>query len=133
MYEIELTTNDKYYDAYYFKTKNENNQTLQLDIIDSTSSELSTFKTYYISFSINTKRKHGYQYLKQTGKDGIKSLIWAKKCIKYFIKHNLKNGDKIVIYADDSRRFNIYAKGLKELKFDITKVNNRKALIYKHV
>ena len=84
MYEINLTKSTEYMDTYYFKTKNELNQILYLEIFNSNWSEFSLNKTYYVMFKINTKRKHGYQYLKQIGKDGLKSLMWAKKCIKYF-------------------------------------------------
>ena len=132
MYEINLIKDNKYIDTYYFKTKNELNQTLYLEIFNSNWSELALNKTYNITFKINTKRKHGYQYLKQIGKDGLKSLIWAKNCIKYFIESKLKENDLITIYADDIQRFNVYTRGLKDLKFYISKIDNYKVLIYKH-
>lgn len=132
MYEINLTKNNEYIDTYYFKTKNELNQTLYLEIFNSNWSEFALTKTYNVTFKINNKRKHGYQYLKQVGKDGLKSLIWAKNCIKYFIENILKENDLITIYADDIQRFNVYTRGLKDLKFYISKIDNYKVLIYKH-
>ena len=133
MYEINLIKSTEYMDTYYFKTKNELNQTLYLEIFNSNWSEFTLNKTYNIVFKINTKRKHGYQYLKQIGKDGLKSLIWAKNCIKYFIENKLKENDLIIIYADDIQRFNVYKRGLKDLKFSVSKINSNKVLIYKHL
>lgn len=133
MYDINLTKSTEYYNTYIFKTKNKNNQTLELLIFISDFSEFNLNNTYCVTFKINTKRKHGYQLLKQTGKDGIKSLLWAKNCIEYFINNKLHNGDKIVIYADDSKRFKVYIRGLKSLKFDVANVGGNKVLIYKHI
>ena len=132
MYEINLIKNEDYIDSYYFKAKNELNQTLYLEIYNSNCYEFISNKTYVVTFKINTKRKHGYQYLKQVGKDGLKSLIWAKSCIKYFIDNVLKEDDLILIYADDNQRFNVYTRGLKDLKFYVSKIDNYKVLIYKN-
>ena len=86
---------------------------------------------YFVTFTINSKRKQGYQYLKSTGKDGLKSLIWAKQCIKYFINNILNSGESVVIYADNSQRFKAYEYGLRKLKFQIQNILGNKALIYK--
>ena len=74
------------------------------------------------------KRKQGYQYLKQTGKDGIKSLLWAKKCIIEFIDMLQKNyiynnkTNNICIGWDDKRRKEIYTWGLRDLEFKLTRI-----------
>ena len=73
---------------------------------------------WWITFWIG-KRKRGFQELTQTGKDGIKSLLWAKECIKDFIKNLDRSHDhKIFVHWDDNRRRDVYARGLKELGFD---------------
>ena len=131
MYDIEIIKDDKYVDCYVFKTKNVDNQTLELMIFNTVFSDFSTSKTYCVTFRIVNKRKVAYQYLRQTGTDGIKSLVWAKKCIEYFIDNTMTNGDKITIYGDDGRRLNIYYYGLKNLSFDRTKINGCSALIFK--
>lgn len=134
MYEINLTKSNEYIDTYYFKTKNELNQTLYLEIFNSNWSELALNKTYNVTFKINTKRKHGYQYLKQVGKDGLKSLIWAKNCLIDFIEF-CKNSkysvyeNIIIIQFDDNRRRNTYAYGLKSLGFKFGFYENRESLI----
>ena len=61
----------------------------------------------------------------------MKSLIWAKQCIQYFINNILNLGESIVIYADNHQRFKVYEYGLKKLKFEIQNILGNKALIYK--
>jgi len=135
MYEIVLKPNNKYKDIYYYITKNEAGQILFLELeCDSTNK----CDWYYVKLQIG-KRKEGYQFLKVTGKDGLKSLIWAKNCIKHFIEY-IKNKpnywitdktikSKIVIHWDDTQRQNVYLRGLKNLKFYYGVCEKRKALI----
>ena len=134
MYEIELKEHKEYYNYYYYTAKNENGQILNLEF-DGWPNNKSI--TYYVKFFIG-KRKQGYQFLNQTGKDGLKSLIWAKNCIKHFIenvqlpsKFNYLTSQTIAICWDDSQRRDVYTWGLKSLGFMIDVVDNKKALIYK--
>lgn len=129
MYDVDIKKHKHYYKAYYFKTKNMFNQTLFLEIYPERISQKNTM--YFVTFTINNKRRQGYQYLKSTGKDGLKSLIWAKRCIQYFINNILNLGESIVIYADNSQRFKVYEYGLRKLKFQIQNILGNKALIYK--
>ena len=129
MYDVDIKKHKHYYKAYYFKTKNMFNQTLFLEIYPERISQKNTM--YFVTFTINNKRRQGYQYLKSTCKDGLKSLIWAKQCIKYFINNILNSGESVVIYADNSQRFKVYEYGLKKLKFEIQNILGNKALIYK--
>jgi hypothetical protein len=79
------------------------------------------------------KRKKGYQYMQQTGKDGVKSLLWAKGCIVDFIKKHgmLKTSKKnyLCIYWDDRRRKETYYRGLKDLGFKFSTICNQLRLV----
>lgn len=78
------------------------------------------------------KRKLGYQYLKQTGKDGLKSLFWAKQQMKTFIDElNPRYNHTIVVQWDDNRRRDVYIRGLKELGFYMSIMNKKKSLLLK--
>lgn len=93
---------------------------------------------YYVKLQIG-KRKEGYQFLKKTGKDGLKILIWAKNCIEHFINHVKKKSNywitdkglksSIVIHWDDTQRQTVYLRGLKNFKFYYGVVDKRKSLI----
>lgn len=100
-------------------------------------------KKYYfgIYLVVMDKRKNeNSTTLKITGRDGLQSLLWAKKKIiefEEFIKEEIpsvnKNGYKrapIVIYTfwDDNRRRDIYEHGLKKLGFRYNMVYGKKAL-----
>ena len=107
MYDIQRESGEEYLDHYIYKSRNECNQ-------------------------ITTKRKHGYQEGKTTGKDGIKSLLWAKKCLLDFIDYAKWKfpGDSIEVYPDDERRRKVYEYALLPLGFKIMK-DKYKTLIYK--
>lgn len=89
-------------------------------------------ETLNFAFYITTERKHGYQEGKITGKDGIKSLLWAKKCLLDFIDYAKWKfpGDSIEVYPDDERRRKVYEYALLPLGFKIMK-DKYKTLIYK--
>lgn len=79
------------------------------------------------------KRKRGYEYMNQTGKDGLKSLLWAKECLIEFIEKykeisSLKKS-YLCIYWDDSRRKNAYYRGLKDLGFRFTRICTQYRLV----
>ena len=60
MYDINIQKHKDYYKAYYFKTKNMYNQTLFLEIYPERISQKNTM--YFVTFTINSKRKQGYVY-----------------------------------------------------------------------
>lgn len=74
-------------------------------------------------FYITSKRKKGYQEQQITGKDGINSLIWAKKCLLDFIEFGKIHykGDTLVVYPADVRRRIVYEYALLPLGFKIQK------------
>lgn len=113
MYDIYMEHGDEYVDHYIYRSRNRVNQIIVCE----------AYRTYdgYINFMfyITTKRKKGYQYMKQTGKDGISSLLWAKNCLINFIffaKQAYPN-DTIIIDADDERRSIVYKRALLDLGF----------------
>lgn len=133
MYNISRDTSKEFRNAYTYQSINSFGQTLKLDIYESLDSPSDRIH-YCVTFHITSKKRFGFQHLKSTGKDGIKSLLWAKSCIIEFIE-NMNTGDInhgcITVYWDDSRRKKIYCHGLKNLGFYIGRVNNKECLIYK--
>lgn len=88
---------------------------------------------WYISFYIKDKRKHDCKFNEQTGTDGLRSLMWAKDCIKDFIENVINDGGNhtIIIYWTDVKRKKAYARYLKDLKFNLSRMDRREALILK--
>ena len=113
MYEFSLIKDPNYKDDYIYQGRNEFNQIIKLEIFYCLDGY------FHVIFFITSKRKKGYQRFKQTGKDGIKSLLWAKACIFDFIsKFKGKYHDSVIrIYGDDKRRVNVYERGLASLGF----------------
>lgn len=81
MYDIQREEGDTYLDHYIYKSRNEHNQIIICEAYRTIQG------TINFCFFITTKRKHGYQEGKTTGKDGIKSLLWAKQCLLDFINY----------------------------------------------
>jgi hypothetical protein len=127
MYKVEKIQDPDSETDYIYTTKNELGQILVLKVY--VIQYLG--KCYNVEFFIAKKRKRGFEHLKTTGKDGLKSLAWAKLCLKDFIysypkQHNI---NKIIVEADDSKRFRVYENKLKDLGF--TKFSNLNSLIKK--
>ena len=107
---------------YVYKTKNEHNQKLKLIIYESCySTDYSV--DWEVAFHIGkTKNKDKDFYnCNINGKDGIKSLIWAKNCIVDFINTfrsiNKTTNNKLTVIGTDNRRYNVYKYGLYKLGF----------------
>jgi hypothetical protein len=132
MYDIVISKDTNYYNTYAFKTKNECNQILNLELSSCDFNVFNKADTYNVKFYITTKRREGYQFLKQTGKDGIKSLVWAKKCILFFIQSVLRKDDRIVVFADDKKRMRVYEYALISAGFKATTWQGQHCLMYKH-
>ena len=113
---------NEYGDVIY-KSKNKHGQYLNLVV-----QREAYGKTihWYVVFWIG-KRNKGFQYLKQTGKDGISSLLWAKECIVDFLQNVKKteNPQYLCIGWDDTRRKKVYLYGLRDLGFEIRKLENK--------
>lgn len=133
MYEINKQFNLVDY-TYKYRTKNINNQQLVLDIYCCGDSDFSNDLLWNVEFYITTKRKKGYQSLVSTGKDGIKSLIWAKNCIKDFIKEKEFDNEfnnSILVNWEDSKRKKVYIYGLSKLGFKLIKYRRAESLYLK--
>lgn len=132
-YKINIEKSNEFYNAFVYRTKNDYNQQLRLDIYETIYSPKDKIH-YSIIFYICNKRKNGFQSLKQVGKDGIKSLIWAKQCIINFIEHIKTKPNMhglITVYWDDKKRKDVYVYGLGKIGFVLNKINNQECLIYK--
>lgn len=114
MYEIVATRTNSYPGEieYQYKAKNSCNQLLTLEISQDKDD-------FWVCFFITSKRKKGYQYLKQTGKDGLSSLIWAKNCVLDWISNygSRYAGKKLCVYHDDQRRAAVYKRYLTPVGF----------------
>lgn len=88
---------------------------------------------WYVCFEIKNKRKHEFKYRQQVGKDGLKSLLWAKYCLVDFINNHLDNNkdNVIIVQWDDSKRKRAYVRFLSEVGFKLTVIDRRPSLILK--
>ena len=107
--------------VYRYRCQNSSNQTIELSLF-LCNDEINKRDLWSVRLFVNSKKSKGYEYLKQTGKAGIESLIIAKSLLKYHIDNTIvsksKTTDQIVlIWADDSRRFKAYEWGLKDIGF----------------
>jgi hypothetical protein len=113
MYSISKTIN-RNDETVIYKTKNESGQILDLTFY---LNKYSDTDVWWIVFWMG-KRKKGFQYNTQTGKDGLKSLLWAKECIKDFILNSDKHKKtRLALGWTDKRRREIYKWGLKDIGF----------------
>ena len=118
-----------FFDLYEFKLRNSKNQTIIVTFECFYYDNLSKKRWWNIALNIVSKRKSGFQCLKQTGTAGIESLINSKKIIKHFINNFYKYvidssvEDRLFIWWDDSRRRDVYLKYLSDIGFVETSVN----------
>ena len=118
-YEIKRIRQDHL--EYYYKTKNELNQIITISFYSFNVNGI--LKSWSVELYIG-KRKNKSKSFEEcllTGKDGIKSLVWAKKCLEDFIlfltiEKNERNHN-IFIYASNSKRMRVYTKSLSFLNF----------------
>lgn len=80
MYDVHRELGNCYQDHYVYKSRNGYGQIIVCEIYRNWRNTLN------FTFYITTKRRDGYQYNRITGKDGIKSLLWAKRCLLDFLK-----------------------------------------------
>ena len=132
MYEINREYNSQEV-IYTYKTVNSENQKLHLELYATDCNPETVW--WCCCFYIASKRKHGYQELQQVGKDGIRSLVWAKNCINDFVQNAFKNPlylhNNLLIFWDDSKRRKVYTYGLGKLGFKFTKFKGKDCLFLK--
>ena len=127
MYELKVF--EKNNDIKY-QTINANGQTIRM-IFYKWYYPLKRRVDWYVFFNIVDKRKETFKYKQQTGTDGLRSLIWAKSCIRNFIEHEVDRGveNAIIVQWDDNKRRKAYERGLKEFGFKLVNFDRRMSLM----
>lgn len=118
-YEIKRKIKKGYLNYYFYQSKNDCGQTIRCEFF-----QISEYKKdFNFSFCIKQKRKLNFPSGQITGKDGIKSLIWAYRCLLDCI-NTLKwlfPGSILYVYGDTKRKQKIYQRYLLPLGFQINK------------
>jgi hypothetical protein len=115
---------------YYDTCVLDSGQTIRIEFNESWSKRRYYYSVYLV---ISDKRKSANKtYMKSTGRDGLKGLLWARRKItefEDFIK-NVCQGIPVVIYTtwDDNRRRNIYEYGLQKLGYKMNMIFGQMAL-----
>lgn len=136
MYEINIENEENYINSYIYRSKNEYNQKMMLNIwLDSQASAKRNFWTVTLHIGKVSNRNKDFEEIHITGKDGIKSLIWAKKCLVHFINNiynlsiNYSTRENIfIVRGSDKRRFEVYKYGLRDLEFEEKVIYGEKVL-----
>ena len=118
-----------YIGNYKYRVKLDNGQTVQLEVfITSDANSLETYQigntaVWSVFLYVTSKKKRGYEFLKQTGRNGLTPLFLAKEMLKYHIDNVIKSRSQrskdhiIWIVGDDKRRDKVYERGLRDLGF----------------
>ena len=118
-YDVKMTKKDSHH--YYYKTKNEANQIIQMTFYIFNNDNVTIKWSIELYIGKRNKKSKSFEECISTGKDGIKSLIWSKKCMKDFISFLTNNWSNrnhtIFVYAINSKRMKVYTKGLSSLDF----------------
>lgn len=122
MYKIEAIHCEQTYPTdYIYKSRNEHGQSITLECYVFEEDKINNKIYWNVSFHIGKRKRilKDFEDMTTTGKDGIKSLLWAKNCI-IDVRKNIKKDYKdykniICIYWTDKRRRDVYYKNLKEL------------------
>lgn len=96
------------------------------------------FTEFIISLDVYHKRKQvNENILKQTGKDGLSSLLFAKQAIVEFEEYILNDWGSyhkeiyLKVLWEDSKRKRVYERGLKDLGFFFSIHNGDRCLLKK--
>ena len=130
--DYKVSENDQIYHNYYDTLILDSGQTIKIEFNECRSNDRCYYGVYLVI--MNKKKSEDNTYLKNTGKDGLKGLIWAKRKIQefeVFIKEENKVPTTIYCKWDDNRRRNAYAYGLNKLGYKFDMVFNKKALCKK--
>lgn len=127
-YQINKQQDNNFVDFWFYQSKNSQGQIIRCEVYrmaDDTTS-------FNFEFFIKDKRKSPYPKNQITGKDGIKSLVWAYKCLKDcidFLK-NMYPNTTLIVFGDNKRKQCIYKRYLTPLGFKC-KQNKDKTLYLK--
>lgn len=117
MYEINRQKDNSYLDSYFYQSKNECGQIIRCEIYRTTDG----YETFNFTFYIRQKRKMEFPHNQITGKDGLKSLIWAYRCLKdsiNFLKWKYPYST-LYVFGDNKRKQQIYKRYLIPLGFKV--------------
>lgn len=131
MYDFKIS--ESYDDCYHIKYQgfNGTKQVMKLIAYRWIYNYSNTYR-WYISFQVDNKKYNKFKYREQTGTDGLKSLLWAKNCLKDFISKLDRTRDNIVVVCwSDSKRKNAYIRALKDLGFFLTRDDRVECLMLK--
>ena len=111
--------------------------TVQVDFTDY--SERNDRFEWFVSLCVYKKRKHrsrNFDEFRATTSNGIKNLLFAKKCIKEFqeyCKTELRQDCEhwLIVQWTDNRRRKVYERGLNNLGFETTSYDGAKSLVWK--
>lgn len=117
VYEIEWKRDPNYLDSYYCQTKNSRGQTIRCEVYRIDRGK----RQFNFSFCIKQKRKLDFPHNQITGRDGIRSLLWAYECLKSAITllKTLHPGSIIEVWGDSLRKQQIYKRYLMPLGFKV--------------
>lgn len=123
MYKINRQCDLDYINAYYYTAKNSVGQIIRCDFYEI----LNPKNTFNFTFHITQKRKHTSVEGDIVGKDGIKSLIWAYRClldcISMLYQYKCFQDYKIIVYGANRRLSKIYQYWLSKIGFKILNHN----------
>lgn len=128
-YEIKKTRLNN--NSYIYKTKNEFNQIIELEIYKFGKHNITINWGLILYFGKRKDKIKSFEHCNSTGKDGIKSLVWTKKCLEDFIiflSQDKSRKHTIFVYALNSKRMRVYIKGLQSLNF-----KKGQNFLYKHI
>ena len=106
-----------------YKSKNQHGQAITLKLVNE---EYDNLVYWSVVFWVG-KKKRGYEYGVQTGRDGLKSLLWAKSCLLDFISRLEHHGKHhhLIISWDNNRRKKAYMRGLNDLGFRLNRIEQK--------
>lgn len=122
---------DNGYRDYYSTETLPSGQAIRIEFQEGWSKKIVYFNIFLV---IKNKNKSPYPALEQTGKDGLKGLIWAKQKVlefEEFIKADIRyENSKIILFCrwEDNRRRNAYHRGLKNEGYKYGMVYGAKAI-----
>lgn len=122
------------YNTYYDETILDSGQSIRIEFNEDANDKECYYYNIYLVIS-NKKKSRDNTYLKQTGKDGVKGLLWAKRKIiefEEFIKEEHKESSIMICTRwDDNRRRNVYERGLRDIGYKFNMVFGQKQLCKK--
>lgn len=117
-YSIKREVDERYLHSYFYQSKNECSQIIRCEFYET----VGPSNHFNFSFCIKQKRKWNFPDGEITGKDGIKSLVWAYRCLLDcidFLEWRYPHST-LHIYGDTRRKQKIYNRYLLPLGFKIT-------------